>query len=204
MPRQLSQTCSSAPTHERVRQTLSCWLVRTPVLCLSGRRRSITVVLSLSVSSRFALVRCHYTSPAGLLCAPVLCLSGRRQSLASVLSLSLSPQLNPTPASASRSCRQLRLPTKKSIFRNFNQFFDDGAACRPRRDHRATYSSSVNFFPNFKPLHSALGARIAEKSRKKLKSLILLWNQFRYLCYNAARKSLLRPDGRLAPPTRPE
>jgi hypothetical protein len=56
------------------RQTLSCWLVRTPVLCLSGRRRSITVVLSLSVSSRFALVRCHYTSPAGLLCAPVLCL----------------------------------------------------------------------------------------------------------------------------------
>jgi hypothetical protein len=93
---------------------------------------------------------------------------------------------------------------KKSIFRNFNQFFDGGAACRPRRDHRATYSSSVNFFPNFKPLHSALGARIAEKSRKKLKSLILLWNQFRYLCYNAACKSLLRPDGRLAPPTRPK
>jgi hypothetical protein len=96
------------------------------------------------------------------------------------------------------------LCVKKSIFRNFNQFFDGGAACRPRRDHRATYSSSVNFFPNFKPLHSALGARIAEKSRKKLKSLILLWNQFRYLCYNAACKSLLRPDGRLAPPTRPE
>jgi hypothetical protein len=111
MPRQLSQTCSSAATHERVRQTLSCWLVRTPVLCLSGRRRSITVVLSLSVSSRFALVRCHYTSPAGLLCAPVLCRSGRRQSLASVLSQSLSPCLDPTPASASRSCRQLRLPT---------------------------------------------------------------------------------------------
>jgi hypothetical protein len=93
---------------------------------------------------------------------------------------------------------------KKSIFRNFNQFFDGGVACRPRRDHRATYSSSVNFSPNFKPLHSALGARIAEKSRKKLKSLILLWNQFRYLCYNAACKSLLRPDGRLAPPTRPK
>jgi hypothetical protein len=72
-------------------QTPSCWLVRTPVLCLSGRRRSIVAVLSLSVSSRFALVRCHYTSPAGLLCAPVLCRSGRRQSLASVLSLSLSP-----------------------------------------------------------------------------------------------------------------
>jgi hypothetical protein len=93
---------------------------------------------------------------------------------------------------------------KKSLFRNFNQFFDGGAACRPHRDHRATYSSSVNFFPNFKPLHSALGARIAEKSRKKLESLILLWNQFRYLCYNAACKSLLRPDGRLAPPTLPK
>jgi hypothetical protein len=53
---------------------------------------------------------------------------------------------------------------KKSTFRNFTQFFDGGAACRPRRDHRAMYSSSVNFFPNFKPLHSALGARIAEKS----------------------------------------
>jgi hypothetical protein len=93
---------------------------------------------------------------------------------------------------------------KKSIFRNFNQFFDGGAACQPRRDHRATYSSSVNFFPNLKPLHSALGARIAEKSRKKLKSLILLWNQLRYLCYNTACKSLLLPDGRLAPPTRPK
>jgi hypothetical protein len=91
---------------------------------------------------------------------------------------------------------------KKSIFRNFNQFFDGGAACRPRRDHRATYSSSVNFFPNFKPLHSALGARIAEKSRKKLKSLILLWNQFRYyvimrhanLCYGLTA-AWLRPLG---------
>jgi hypothetical protein len=103
-----------------------------------------------------------------------------------------------------RSCSHFSFYVKKSNFRNFNQFFEGGTACRPRRDHRATYSSSVNFFPNFKPLHSALGARIAEKSRKKLKSLILLWNQFRYLCYNAACKSLLRPDGRLALPTRPE
>jgi hypothetical protein len=69
---------------------------------------------------------------------------------------------------------------KKSIFRDFYQFFDCGAACRPRRDDRATYSSSANFFLNFKPLHSSLGARLAQKSRKKLKSLILLWNQFRY------------------------
>jgi hypothetical protein len=69
---------------------------------------------------------------------------------------------------------------KMSIFRNFYQFFDCGAACRPRRDHRATYSSSANLFLNFKPLHSSLGARLAQKSRKNLKSLILLWNQFRY------------------------
>jgi hypothetical protein len=58
---------------------------------------------------------------------------------------------------------------EKAIFRNFYQFFDCGAACRPRRDHRATYSSSANFFLNFKPLHSSLGARLAQKSRKSLK-----------------------------------
>jgi hypothetical protein len=69
---------------------------------------------------------------------------------------------------------------KKAIFRNFYQFFDCGAASRPHRDHQDTYSSTVNFFLIFKPLHSSLGARLAQKSRKTLKSLILLWNQFRY------------------------
>jgi hypothetical protein len=58
---------------------------------------------------------------------------------------------------------------KKSIFRDFYQFFDGGAACRPRRDRRATYSSSANFFLNLKLLNSSLGARLAQKSRKSLK-----------------------------------
>jgi hypothetical protein len=80
--------------------------------------------------------------------------------------------------------------------------FSTGAACRPRRDHRATYSSSVIFFLHFKPLYSSLGARIAQKSRKRLKSLILLWNQFRYYvivrhanhCYDLTA-AWLRPLG---------
>jgi hypothetical protein len=70
---------------------------------------------------------------------------------------------------------------EKSCFSQFfTSFFYCGPACRPRRDHRTAYSSSVNFFLNFKQLHSSSGARIAQKSRKKLKSFILLWNQFRY------------------------
>jgi hypothetical protein len=38
---------------------------------------------------------------------------------------------------------------KNAIFRNVNQFFDSGAACRLRRDHRGHLRVICEFFPKF-------------------------------------------------------